>query len=82
MDENANPSSETQFVDASHRKTIWKLSLLVREGAEFVIAVPPEGQGEPEAFGTQAVDLAGWTRRTRKSPGDSVIKSKPGRSCT
>jgi CheY-like chemotaxis protein len=64
MDENANPSSETQFVDARHRNTVWKLALLVREGAEFVIAVPPEGQGEPEALGTQSVDLAGWTRHT------------------
>jgi CheY-like chemotaxis protein len=63
MDENANPSTETQFVDASHRKTIWKLSLLTREGAEFVIAVPREGQGEPEALGTQSADqLAAWTR--------------------
>jgi len=64
MDENANPSSETQYVDASHRNTVWKLSLLVREGAEFVIAVPPEGQGEPEALGTQSVELAGWTRHS------------------
>jgi len=64
MDENANPASETQFIDARHRHTVWKLSLLVREGADFVIAVPPEGQGEPEAIGTQAVDLAAWTRHT------------------
>jgi CheY-like chemotaxis protein len=64
MDENANPSSETQFVDASHRKTIWKLSLLTREGAEFVISIPPAGQGEPDALGTQSTDqLAAWTRR-------------------
>ena len=63
MDENANPSSETQFIDANHRKTIWKLSLLTREGAEFVVAVPPEGLGEPEALGTQAAEqLAAWTR--------------------
>jgi len=63
MDENANPSTETQFFAASHRKTTWKLSLLTREGAEFVIAVPPEGHGEPEAFGTQTTDpVAAWTR--------------------
>jgi DNA-binding NarL/FixJ family response regulator len=64
MDENANPSSETQFIGASHRKTMWKLALLTREGAEFVITVPPEGQGEPEALGTQSTEqLARWTRR-------------------
>src|ERR1700722_10304006 len=63
MDENANPSSETQFFDSGHRKTIWKLALLTREGAEFVIAVPPEGQGEPEALGTQSNEaLSVWTR--------------------
>ena len=66
MDENANPSSETQFLDASHRKTIWKLSLLTNEGADFVISVPPAGQGETEVFGTQSQSgeqLATWTRR-------------------
>ena len=67
MDENANPSSETQFISASHRKTMWKLSLLTGEGAEFVVAVPPEGLGEPEALGTQAVEpLAAWTRHAVK----------------
>jgi len=64
MDEFENPSSETQFVDASHRKTMWKLALLTREGAEFVIAVPPEGQGEAEALGTQTIEQpTKWTRR-------------------
>jgi CheY-like chemotaxis protein len=64
MDEGENPSTEPQSVeDAGHRKTIWKLALLTREGAEFVIAVPPEGQGEPEALGTQSVEqLSAWTR--------------------
>jgi hypothetical protein len=67
MDETANPSSETQFLDANHRKTIWKLSLLTGEGAEFVVAVPPEGLGEPEALGTQATEpLAAWTRLAAK----------------
>jgi hypothetical protein len=65
MDENANPANETQFFAASHRETTWKLALLAREGAEFVISVPPEGLGEPEAFGTQASDqLAVWTSKS------------------
>jgi CheY-like chemotaxis protein len=64
MDENANPSTEAQFIDASHRKTMWKLALLTREGADFVIAVPPEGEGEPETLGLQSAEqLAVWTRR-------------------
>jgi CheY-like chemotaxis protein len=63
MDESANLSSETQFTDARHRNTVWKLSLLVREGAEFVIAVPSEGEGEPEVMGTRSTELAAWTRQ-------------------
>jgi hypothetical protein len=64
MDENANPATETQFFDASHRKLTWKLSLLTREGADFVIVVPPEGHGEPETLGTQTPgQLALWTKR-------------------
>lgn len=64
MDENDNPATESQFFDASHRNLTWKLSLLTREGADFVIAVPPEGHGEPETLGTQtAGKLAVWTKR-------------------
>jgi CheY-like chemotaxis protein len=49
--------------DRAHRKTVWKLSLLAREGAEFVIAIPPDGRGEPEAIGATAVGpLVQWTR--------------------
>jgi CheY-like chemotaxis protein len=65
MDENANPGTETQMFAASHRETMWKLSLLAREGAEFVISIPPDGLGEPETFGTQANDQL--TTLTRKS---------------
>ncbi len=64
MDENAGPSTPDSIEDATHRKTIWKLSQLTREGADFVISVPPEGQGEPEAVGTQSIaSLAHWTQR-------------------
>jgi DNA-binding NarL/FixJ family response regulator len=62
MDETANPSAEPESIESNaHRKTMWKLSRLTREGAEFVIALPAEGQGEPEAIGTQnAAELAHW----------------------
>jgi CheY-like chemotaxis protein len=61
-----------------HRRTVWKLSLLARAGAEFVVAVPPEGQGVPEAMGTEAQtsgQYAQWTRRATeiiKRMGDAV----------
>jgi DNA-binding NarL/FixJ family response regulator len=64
MDENANPVEAEAIESQRHRKTIWKLSQLTREGADFVISIPPEGQGEPEGIGTQSVaSLAHWTRR-------------------
>jgi CheY-like chemotaxis protein len=64
MDENALlPATPEAVEDSAHRKTVWKLSQLTRAGAEFVIVVPPEGQGEPEALGTQVVTpLVAWTR--------------------
>ncbi len=64
MDENANPSNPQSLEDVTHRKTIWKLSQLTREGADFVLSVPPEGEGEPEAVGTQSIaSLSHWTRK-------------------
>jgi DNA-binding NarL/FixJ family response regulator len=65
LDESAHPSLEPESVESNlHRKTMWKLSQLTREGAEFVIAVPLAGPGEPEALGTQNFSaLAQWTQR-------------------
>jgi len=63
MDEAANPVATDSLEESAHRKTVWKLALLTREGAEFVISIPPEGLGEPEAIGTQNVtQLVAWTR--------------------
>ncbi len=63
MDETALSATPDNAEQSTHKKTIWKLALLTREGAEFVIAIPPEGAGEPEALGTQIVTpLAQWTR--------------------
>lgn len=63
MDETAQPLEPEEAEQSLHRKTIWKLALLTREGAEFVISIPPAGMGEPEAIGTQSVTaLANWGR--------------------
>jgi len=63
MDEAAGPLAGDSLEHSEHRKTVWKLSLLTREGADFVIAIPPEGHGEPEAIGIQGVaQLVRWTR--------------------
>jgi DNA-binding NarL/FixJ family response regulator len=63
IDEGAQPSTEPDSVESDlHRKTMWKLAQLTREGAEFVVAVPL-AKGEPEGLGTQNVAaLAQWTQ--------------------
>jgi DNA-binding NarL/FixJ family response regulator len=60
MDE--EDQQQTEIIEkTAHRKTVWRISLLAREGAEFVVAAPPEG--EPEAWGTQLAEpQAKWVR--------------------
>jgi len=79
IDENADRAAEASDPTVqAHRRTVWKLSLLTRVGAEFVVVVPPEGQGAHEALGTQiqtAEQYARWTRRAAaiiKHMGDAV----------
>jgi CheY-like chemotaxis protein len=63
IDESANVSEPESMEQDVHRKTVWKLGLLMREGAEFVVSVPQDGQGVPEALGTQSTaQFADWTR--------------------
>jgi DNA-binding NarL/FixJ family response regulator len=64
IDETNQPETEPDSAESNlHRKTMWKLAQLTREGAEFVIAVPLEN-GESEGLGTQNVAaLAQWTKR-------------------
>ncbi len=67
LDEATNPVEPDSIESASHRKHIRLLSQLTREGADFVLAVPPAGQGEPESIGTQSVEaIARWTRRAEE----------------
>ncbi len=64
MDETRDSVEPESIEQTAHRKTIWKLALLTREGAEFVIVVPDEGEGEVETMGTQPSEaLAKWARR-------------------
>jgi len=64
IDESANATELESMEQDVHRKTVWKLGLLMREGAEFVVSVPLDGQGAPEALGTQSTEqLADWTRQ-------------------
>ncbi|MGO9706030.1 MAG: DUF4388 domain-containing protein [Limisphaerales bacterium] len=76
IDETADSIEPGSIEQTAHRKTIWKLAQLTREGAEFVIVVPPEGQGEIETMGTQPSEpLAKWARRaveTAKRLGERI----------
>ncbi len=64
IDENANTTEPESMEQNVHRKTIWKLGLLTREGAEFVVSVPFDEKEAPEALGTQSTgQLGDWTRQ-------------------
>jgi DNA-binding NarL/FixJ family response regulator len=65
LDEIANPGTEPESVESNlHRQTMWRLALLTREGADFVVSTPATGSGEPEALGTQNVSaFADWSKR-------------------
>jgi len=68
IDETADPVQTEMIERADHRKTVWKLALMAGEGAEFVVTVPPEGQGNSEAWGTHSAEqLAAWTRRANEA---------------
>jgi CheY-like chemotaxis protein len=59
MDEIANPVETGSLEEAEHRKTVWRLSTLTREGAEWVVSLATSGP--PEGWGTQsAEELAKW----------------------
>jgi len=63
LDETANPNG-LESEEADHRKTIWKLAVVAREGAEFVVVTSTGHQNEVDCWGTQAgAQLAAWTRR-------------------
>src|SRR6266850_2468631 len=64
LDEIANPSEEPGAVeDSAHRKTVWRLAALTREGAEWVVTLPTDPETQPEGWGTEATaELAGWMR--------------------
>jgi CheY-like chemotaxis protein len=63
MDETANADA-TSIEDAEHRKTVWRLSALTREGAEWVVTIPDSGN--PQGWGTQSAEEMGkWIRQTQ-----------------
>lgn len=67
IDEVADPESNSAE-SLEHRKTVWRLSLLTREGAEFVVSVPAASQAAAEGWGTESTEpLARWVHRIAES---------------
>jgi CheY-like chemotaxis protein len=64
IDEIANPSEDPASIeDAAHRKTVWRLASLAREGADWVVSLAQDGEGQPEGWGTEVTaELGGWIR--------------------
>ncbi len=52
--DSAEPAEE-----ADHRKTVWRLSALTREGADFVVSLPNSGTPAPEGWGTETTEELG-----------------------
>jgi CheY-like chemotaxis protein len=66
MDEVASPGPGGPAEEEQHRKTVWRLSALTREGAEWVVSVP--AAGAPEGCATQtAEEVARWMRQAGES---------------
>jgi len=62
MDETSGAEGDTSET-ANHRKTVWRLSAMTREGSEWVVTLPDEENGTPEGWGTQSEkELSGWMR--------------------
>lgn len=62
MDETANPEDAGSVEDAAHRKTVWRLATLTREGVDWVVSQPQSGPAE--AWGIQSADeLGAWMRQ-------------------
>ena len=63
IDEVAAPAEPDAAADAEHRKTVWRISALAREGSEWVISVPDDKTKAPEGWGTQSAnEFAAWVR--------------------
>lgn len=71
MDEIAAPehaASPEEAEQADHRKTVWRLAALTREGADFVVSRPNNGKGNVEGWGTEATqELGKWVAQALAS---------------
>ena len=63
MDEHSGSLGDESPEEANHRKTVWRLSALTREGAEWVVTLGNDANSKPEGWGTQSeAEFSGWMR--------------------
>jgi CheY-like chemotaxis protein len=63
IDETSSSAEGETSEDTNHRKTVWRLAAMTREGAEWVVTLPNEEDSSPEAWGTQSEkELSAWMR--------------------
>lgn len=68
IDEVASPMEPDAAADAEHRKTVWRIAALTREGAEWVVSAADDKTIAPEGCGTQsAKELGGWVRQAAEA---------------
>jgi CheY-like chemotaxis protein len=68
IDEISNPGEGETTEDLNHRKTVWRLAAMTREGAEWVVTLPNEEDSAPEAWGTQSEkELSAWMRYSNEA---------------
>lgn len=63
IDETAAPGGNhsESAEEAVHRRTVWRLATLTREGADFVVVAPQGGGAKAEGWGTETTEeLAAW----------------------
>jgi CheY-like chemotaxis protein len=63
IDETSSPIPGESNEESDHRKTVWRLATLTREGGEWVVSLPNEASAPAEGWGTQSAnEFAGWMR--------------------
>ncbi|MEY2457568.1 MAG: hypothetical protein QOD03_1450 [Verrucomicrobiota bacterium] len=68
IDEYTQPAEGDSAEESGHRKTVWRLSALTREGAEWVVSLPIEGSSDAEGWGVQTTtELGAWMRQATES---------------
>jgi CheY-like chemotaxis protein len=63
FDETGGSGNGESTEEVDHRKTVWRLATLTREGCEWVVTAPNDAEAVPEGWGTQSEkEFSAWMR--------------------